>query len=437
MDHFTYQNGELFAEDVRVATIAQQVGTPVYIYSSATFTRHFKVFDDVLKDYDRKVCFAVKANGNLAVLKTLASQGCGADVVSAGEIRLARAAGIPACDIVFSGVGKTKAEIAYALEEEIFQFNAESRAELDALNAVAAEKGVKAPVALRVNPAVDPQTHEKISTGQKESKFGIAFEHVPEAYAYAASLPHLKVQGISMHIGSQLTSLIPFRRAFRAILQMTQDLRAAGHNIKTLDLGGGLGVPYGNEELIPPQPVDYARAVREEIGTFDGTLLFEPGRMIAANAGILVSEVIYLKDRYVIIDAGMNDLMRPAMYDAYHEIIPVCATQKDKKSEDRSPSEPSERQNVAHGTQSYHIVGPVCESSDIFAKSRPLSPAPKAGDLLAIRSCGAYGASMSNSYNARPLVPEVMVHGEQWAIIRERPPLEELTAGQPIPNWLG
>ncbi|MDG1286173.1 MAG: diaminopimelate decarboxylase [Rickettsiales bacterium] len=415
MDHFTYKNGQLHAENVALHEIAAQVGTPFYCYSSATFIRHFNVFNDVLGDYDHKVCFAVKANSNLAILKTLAAQGCGADTVSAGEIRAARKAGIPACDIVFSGVGKTKDEMAYALKEGIFQFNAESQAELNALNEVAGSLNLKAPVALRVNPAVDPQTHEKISTGQKESKFGIAFDVVREAYDYSASLPHLKVQGVSMHIGSQLTSLTPFRQAFRAILQMTNELRASGHGIQTLDLGGGLGVPYGDETQTPPLPTDYAKAVREEIGEFEGTLLFEPGRMIAANAGIMITKVIYLKDKYVIVDAAMNDLMRPALYDSYHEIVPVV-----ESNDTPAP---------------HHIVGPVCESSDIFGKDRPLVN-PKSEDLIAIRSCGAYGGSMSNEYNSRPMIPEILVNGADWAVIRKRPSYEEMIANQQMPDWL-
>lgn len=414
MDHFQYKNNFLHAEAVDLREIVQQVGTPFYCYSSATLTHHYRVFDDALNNYDRKICFAVKANSNLAVLKTLARQGCGADTVSAGEIRLARAAGIAAEDIVFSGVGKTKDEIAYALNEGIFQFNAESKAELDALNAMAQEMDVQAPLALRVNPAVDPKTHEKISTGQKESKFGIAFDEVKEAYGYAASLPNVDVQGITMHIGSQLTSLTPFRKAFRAILDMTQQLRADGHTIQTLDLGGGLGIPYGDEEVTPPTPKDYAQAVQDEIGAFDGTLLFEPGRMIAGNAGILVASVIFMKDHYAIIDAGMNDLMRPALYDAHHEIV-AC--------------------KQAENTHHYHIVGPVCESSDVFGKDRNL-PELTSQDLIAIRSCGAYGASMSNSYNARLLIPEVMVNGEQWAIIRQRPDYDSLLDNQKQPDWL-
>ena len=415
MDHFHYKNGQLYAEDVAITEIAARVGTPFYCYSTATFTRHYTVFNEALKDYDRKICFAVKANSSLAVLKTLAQLGCGADTVSAGEIHLARKAGIAPENIVFSGVGKTKDEMAYALREGIFQFNAESRAELGALNEVAQSLGKKAPVALRVNPAVDPQTHEKISTGQKESKFGIAFDAVREAYDFAASLPHLQVQGISMHIGSQLTSLTPFRQAFRAMLQMTNELRAAGHNIQTLDLGGGLGVPYGIESDAPPLPTAYAQAVYEEIGEFDGTLLFEPGRMIAANAGILVAQVIYLKDHYVIVDAGMNDLMRPALYDAYHEIVRCQASDA--------------------RCQRYHVVGPVCESSDIFGRDRELAEL-KSGDLLAFRSCGAYGGSMSNQYNARPLIPEVMVRGSDWAITRPRPSYDEMLANQKLPEWL-
>ncbi len=415
MDHFQYRNNQLFAEDVEITQLAAQVGTPFYCYSTATLIRHFNVFNDVLRDSDHKVFFAVKANSNLAVLRTLGRQGCGADTVSAGEIFKSLKAGISADNIVFSGVGKTAEEMRYALEQQIFQFNAESRAELALLNEVAATMQVQAPVALRVNPAIDPQTHEKISTGQKESKFGIAFDQVREAYDFAASLPHLKVQGISMHIGSQLTSLTPFRQAFRAILQMTNELRAAGHNIKTLDLGGGLGVPYGDEEQTPPLPHDYAQAVKEEIGTFDGTLLFEPGRMIAANAGILVAKVIYLKDNYAICDAGMNDLMRPALYDAYHEIIPV------EKS----------NQPLTH----YHVVGPVCESSDVFGKDRPL-PTLKAGDLIAFRSAGAYGGSMSNDYNARPITPEILVNGGKSSITRTRPSYDEMVLNQTMPDWL-
>lgn len=427
MDHFAHKHGQLHAEDVAISEIATQVGTPFYCYSTATLTRHFQVFDEALSAYKRKICFAVKANGNIAVVKTLASLGCGADTVSAGEIQLARRAGVAAENIVFSGVGKTKDEMAIALKEGIFQFNAESHAELDALNEVAAALGVKAPVALRVNPAVDPQTHEKISTGQKESKFGIAFDQVQASYAHAARLPALKVQGVSMHIGSQLTSLTPFRQAFRAMVQLVQELRAAGHHIATLDLGGGLGVPYGNETTAIPSPQEYAQAVREEIGEFDGTLMFEPGRMIVANAGILVSRVIYLKDRYVIIDAGMNDLVRPAMYDAYHEVV---------SCEVRGLSDENAKNSHLTPPTSYHLVGPVCESSDVFAKNRVLGFDPKAGDLIALRSAGAYGASMSNSYNARPLVAEVLVNGSKWAVIRQRPDFEEMLRLQSLPKWL-
>lgn len=421
MDHFQYKNGILHAEAVAIPELASQVGTPFYCYSTATLRRHFQIFDQALEGYERKICFAVKANSNLSVLKTLANAGAGADVVSEGEIRLALAAGVSPEKIVFSGVAKTKSEMRYALEQGIFQFNAESAAELDALNEVAGTMGVKAPVALRVNPDVDPKTHEKISTGQKENKFGIAFEAVKEAYAHAASLPHLNVQGVSMHIGSQLTSMIPFRRAFRAVLGLVNELRAEGHAIRTLDLGGGLGIPYGNESHIPPQPVDYAVAVREEIGDFDGTLLFEPGRMIAGNAGILVSQVIVVKStatrHFLMIDAGMNDLMRPAMYDAYHAIVPVTEMVKGQES------------------LLYDVVGPVCESSDIFGKAREL-PKLQQEDLVALRSCGAYGASMSNSYNARPLIPEVLVNGSQWAVVRQRPSYDEMIAHQQVADWV-
>jgi diaminopimelate decarboxylase len=419
MDHFVYRDGMLCAEEVAIAAIAAEVGTPFYCYSSATLTRHFRVFHEALEGYDRKICFAVKSNSNIAVLRTLAQAGAGADVVSGGEIRLALAAGIAPQNIVFSGVAKTKEEIAFALQQGIFQFNAESVFELRALNDVATSMGVIAPVALRVNPDVDPATHEKISTGQKENKFGIAMEQVHEAYALAASLPALKVQGVSMHIGSQLTSLTPFRQAFRAVLALVAELRAAGHPIHTLDLGGGLGIPYSSE-MAPPEPLEYAQAVKEEVGEFDGQLIFEPGRMIAGNAGILVSKVIGLKEsphkRFVMLDAGMNDLMRPALYDAYHEIIAVNSHQS-------SPV-----------TSHYDIVGPVCESSDIFGKDRAL-PVLAEGDLVAFRSCGAYGASMSNSYNARPLVPEVLVSGTQWAVVRRRPSYEEMMALQQFPEW--
>lgn len=429
MDHFTYKNGALHAEEVPVAEIAAKVGTPFYCYSTATLQRHFRVFDEALAAYARKICFAVKANGNVAVLKTLAQAGAGADVVSEGEIRLALAAGIAPQDIVFSGVAKTRSEMAFALKQGIFQFNAESAAELDSLNEVAGSLDKKAPVALRVNPDVDPKTHAKISTGRSENKFGIAFDQVKPLYAKAAALPHLTVQGVSMHIGSQLTDLTPFRQAFRAMVALTGELRADGHDIRTLDLGGGLGVPYGNEAETPPDPLAYAEAVKAEVGAFDGTLLFEPGRMIAGNAGILVTRVIYLKEtahkRFVMVDAGMNDLLRPALYGAWHEVV-LCALCDvlDGKA-----------QSTKHKAQNYDIVGPVCESSDVFATGRTLDD-PQAGDLLAFRTCGAYGASMSNQYNARALVPEVLVRGGEWAVIRRRPSYEEMMEWQAMPEWL-
>jgi diaminopimelate decarboxylase len=406
MDHFTYQNGALCAEDVPLNVIAEAVGTPFYCYSAATLERHFSVFDEALSSYNRKICFAVKANSNPAVIRLLGNLGAGADVVSGGEIRLALAAGITPENIVFSGVAKTREEMAFALSHNIFQFNVESAFELQQLNEVAASLGKKAAIALRVNPDVDPATHAKISTGQKENKFGIAMDQVAEIYALAASLPAIQVQGVSMHIGSQLTTLEPFRQAFRAVLKLVSELRAQGYAISTLDLGGGLGVPYGNHAT-PPDPVAYATAVKEEIGSFEGILIFEPGRMIAGNAGVLVSSVIGVKGKFLMLDAGMNDLMRPALYDAYHEVVAVTSHQ--------SP------------VTSYDIVGPVCESSDVFGKDRPL-PEMQRGDLVAIRSCGAYGASMSNTYNARPLIPEVMVRGSKWNLIRRRPSYEEMMA---------
>ena len=417
MDYFSYRDGEYCAEDVPLRAIAAEVGTPFYCYSTATLLRHYTQFAKALAAYKPRICFAVKSNGNLAVLKTLASAGAGADVVSEGELRLALKAGIPAAHCVFSGVAKTAAEMRFALQQGIFQLNAESAAELETLNAVAGEMGLCAPVALRVNPDVEAGTHAKISTGQKENKFGIAMEQAREIYRQAASLPHLDVQGVSIHIGSQLTSLEPFRQAFKRVRQLVEQLRADGHNIRTLDLGGGLGIPY-EEGAAPPSPQDYAAVVDETMRGFDGQLMFEPGRMIAGNAGVLVTTVLYVKQtehkRFLMVDAGMNDLMRPALYDAYHAILPVREGQG--------------------GVQPYDVVGPVCESSCIFAKNRAL-PESQAGDLLVLRSAGAYGASMSNSYNARLLVPEVLVKGNEFAVVRKRPDYEALFALQQLPQW--
>ena len=415
MDHFQYKNGVYHAEDVSLTALAESTGTPFYCYSSATLTRHYKVFSENFPQ--AKVCFAVKTNGSLAVLKTLAKLGAGADVVSEGEIRLARAAGMAACDIVFSGVGKTAAEMAYALDQDIFQFNVESEPELQLLNEVAKGKNKKARIAIRVNPDVDPKTHAKISTGQKETKFGIDMAQAMAAYRTARGLSHLDVQGVSMHIGSQLTRIEPFAQAFARVKHFVGELRADGFTIKTVDLGGGLGIPYGLDA--PPSPEEYAKTVKAELGDLGCQLVFEPGRMMAGNAGILVTRVIYVKKSthriFVIVDAGMNDLIRPAMYDAYHEILPV-------------------NQPAGEGVP-VDVVGPVCETSDIFAEQR-LLPLPKAGDLLVLRSAGAYGASMACNYNARLLPAEVMVNGAKHAVVRARQTYDDLLKRDALPNWL-
>ncbi len=417
MDHFTYKNDVLYAEDVALADIAKKVGTPFYCYSHATLTRHAQVFTDSLKRLKPLICFAVKANSNIAVLKTLAGYGLGADVVSEGELRRALAAGIPANKIVFSGVGKTKAEMAFALKQKIFQFNVESDRELLVLNAVAEKLKLRAPIALRVNPDVDAKTHAKISTGKKDNKFGIDIEIAPELYALAATLPGIAVQGVSVHIGSQLTSLLPFRAAYARVRALVESLRASGIAIRTIDLGGGLGVPYASDDT-PPPPAEYGALVSEMFGDFDAQFMFEPGRLICGNAGVLVTEVLYVKHAaktYVVVDAGMNDLMRPALYDAVHSIVPL---------------------NKSHAAKAVlSVVGPVCESTDVFVKD-VMIPLPEEGELLAFRTAGAYGASLSNSYNSRLLVPEVMVKGDKFSVIRPRPSYEDMLAAEKVPRWV-
>lgn len=419
MDHFQYKNGVYYAEDVSLERIAQEVGTPFYCYSTATLTRHYQVFAGHFADIGAKVCYAVKANGNLAVLRTLAKLGCGADVVSEGEIRLALAAGIKPENIVFSGVGKTAGEMAYALEQRIFQFNVESEPELELLSEVAIAKNTTAKIAVRVNPDVDPGTHAKISTGQKESKFGVAMSHALPVYRLASSLRGIEVQGVSVHIGSQLTKLEPFAQAFARVCGFVRDLRAEGFTIKTLDLGGGLGIPYGQEQ--PPLPDAYAEIVKRETAAIGCQLMFEPGRVLVGNAGILVSRVMYVKKSesrmFVIVDAAMNDLIRPTLYGAYHDIVPVKAPAGDAP------------------TELVDVVGPVCETGDIFAEQRLLK-LPDAGDLMVFRSAGAYGAAMSSTYNARPLVAEVMVNGSEYAVVRPRQTYEELLGRDRLPAWL-
>jgi diaminopimelate decarboxylase len=421
MDHFLYRNGELFAEDVPVADIVAAVGSPVYIYSTATLLRHFRLFDEALAGMDHVVCYAMKAASNQAILKTLAGAGAGMDVVSGGEYARAKAAGVPGDKIVFSGVGKTREEMRAALEGGIRQFNLESEPEMERLNEVAVAMGVQAPVTVRVNPDVDAKTHAKIATGKSENKFGIPISRAKEVYAHAASLPGLKVVGIDVHIGSQLTELEPFRLAYRKVADLTEALRAEGHDITRLDLGGGLGIPYTRSNEAPPLPVEYGALIKEELGHLGCEIEIEPGRLIAGNAGILVSEVIYVKSGegrdFLIIDAAMNDLVRPAMYEAHHDIIPVIEAQT---AVEQAPID---------------IVGPVCESGDTFAKQRMMPPL-KSGDLVAFRSAGAYGAVMASEYNSRPLIPEVLVNEHQFAVIRPRPTFDEMINRDTIPEWL-
>ncbi|MBQ4808388.1 diaminopimelate decarboxylase [Phaeobacter sp. HS012] len=421
MDHFLYRDGALYAEDVPVAEIAATVGTPFYLYSTATLLRHFHLFNDALKGMDHLVCYAMKAASNQAILKTLAQAGAGMDVVSQGEYLRAKAAGVPGDRIVFSGVGKTQDEIRTALSGGIRQFNVESEPEMDVINAVALELGVVAPITVRVNPDVDAKTHAKIATGKSENKFGIPIARAREVYARAASLPGLKVIGIDVHIGSQLTELAPFELAYQKVAELTEQLRADGHDIHRLDLGGGLGIPYTRSNDTPPLPVEYGAMVQRTLGHLGCEIEIEPGRLIAGNAGIMVSKVIYVKsgeDRdFLIIDGAMNDLIRPAMYEAYHDIVPVI-----------EPSAGVEQ-------RAYDIVGPVCETGDTFARHRDMPPL-EAGDLVAFRSAGAYGAVMASEYNSRPLIPEVLVNGDQFAVIRRRPDFDEMINRDTIPEWL-
>ncbi|MCT2540584.1 diaminopimelate decarboxylase [Sedimentimonas flavescens] len=421
MDHFLYRDGVLHAEDVAIPEIASAVGTPFYVYSTATLTRHFRLFDEALEGMDHLVCFAIKSNSNLAVLKVLGDLGAGMDVVSGGEYRRAKAAGVPGERIVFSGVGKTREEIRLVLEGGIRQFNVESEPELLAISEVASELGVSAPIAIRVNPDVDAKTHAKIATGKSENKFGIPIAKARAVYAMAAKLPGISVVGVDVHIGSQLTDLAPFEAAFTKVRELTLALREDGHDIRRLDLGGGLGIPYERSNAAPPLPLEYGAVIRRTVGDLGCEIEIEPGRLISGNAGIMVTSVIYLKQGegrdFLIVDAAMNDLVRPSMYDAHHDIIPVV--------------EP------APGTeaQPFDVVGPVCETGDTFAKGRALTPLD-AGDLVAFRSAGAYGAVMSSEYNSRPLIPEVLVNGDQFAVIRRRPSFEEMLARDSIPEWL-
>jgi diaminopimelate decarboxylase len=421
MDHFLYRDGVLHAEDVPVTEIAAAVGTPFYCYSTATLVRHFRLFDEALAGVDHLVCYAMKAASNQAILRTLAALGAGMDVVSGGEYMRARAAGVPGERIVFSGVGKTRQEMRLALEGGIRQFNVESEPEMRALSEVAVSLGVVAPITVRVNPDVDAKTHAKIATGKSENKFGVPLARARDVYAEAARLPGIDVVGIDVHIGSQLTDLEPFRLAYRKVAELTAMLRADGHDIRRLDLGGGLGIPYTRSNEAPPLPVEYGAMIREELGHLGCEIEIEPGRLIVGNAGILVSRVIYLKQGegrdFLILDAAMNDLIRPAMYDAWHDIVPVI---EPEPGGEKCP---------------YDVVGPVCESGDTFARGRMLPPLA-GGDLVAFRSAGAYGAVMAGEYNTRPLIPEVLVHGRDFAVIRARPGFDEMINRDTIPEWL-
>ncbi|MCW4116552.1 diaminopimelate decarboxylase [Aurantimonas sp. MSK8Z-1] len=421
MNHFQYRDGELFAEDVAVRRIAESVGTPFYCYSTATLTRHYRVFADAFADIDALVCYAMKANSNQAVLATLAGLGAGADVVSGGELTRAIRAGIAPEKIMFSGVGKTAEEIDLALGHDIFCFNIESEPELEAVSARAVALGRQAHVSVRINPDVDARTHAKISTGKKADKFGIAFERTDAVYERARQLPGLVVSGIDMHIGSQITELAPFDEAFARLAELVRALRAKGHAISHVDVGGGLGVPYRHREAPPPEPFAYAEIVKRHVRDLDCKVVFEPGRLIAANAGILVTRVVYVKEAqaktFVIVDAAMNDLVRPTLYGAWHDIAPVTEPSPDA------------------ATLVADVVGPVCESGDFLAQERALDPVAP-GDLLFVSTAGAYGAVQAGTYNSRPLVPEVMVKGDAFAVVRPRQTVEDLIALDRLPPWL-
>ncbi|WP_430250926.1 diaminopimelate decarboxylase [Neorhizobium sp. DAR64860/K0K1] len=422
MNHFHYIDGVLHAENVAIPEIAKAVGTPFYVYSTATLERHYKVFAQAFSDVDAMVCYAMKANSNQAVLKTLAKLGAGVDVVSGGELRRALAAGIPASRIMFSGVGKTVAEMDLALEAGIYCFNVESEPELEVLNLRALKVGKRAHVSFRINPDVDAGTHAKISTGKKENKFGIAYDRARDVYAHAATLPGIEVTGIDMHIGSQITELQPFEDAYRLLRELVDVLRGDGHTISHVDVGGGLGIPYKDDNTPPPLPDAYAETIKRQLRTLDCKIVTEPGRLIVGNAGILVTEVIYVKDggekTFVIVDGAMNDLIRPTLYEAYHSIRPVVVP-------------PADAPRIKGD-----VVGPVCETGDYLALDREMAE-PKPGDLIAVGSAGAYGAVQAGTYNSRLLVPEVLVKGSEFHVIRPRGSYEDLIGLDSVPAWLG
>jgi diaminopimelate decarboxylase len=415
--HFQYRGERLFAEDVDVTGLADTVGTPFYVYSAATLRRHMRVMQEAFAGIETLVAYAMKANSNQAVLTLLGRQGAGADVVSGGELERAIAAGIPPERIVFSGVGKTVAEMRRALELGILCFNLESEPELERLSQVAQGLGKVAPVSVRINPDVDAGTHAKISTGKKENKFGIPFARAREVYARIAALPGVRAVGVDMHIGSQITDMRPFDNAFALLAELVRDLRAAGHDLHHVDVGGGLGIPYHHDEAAPPDPLAYAEVVRRHIAPLGLTLVLEPGRLIAGNAGILVTRVEYVKEgdkTFVIVDAAMNDLIRPTLYEAHHDIQPVVHSNRPAIQAD--------------------IVGPVCETGDFIAQNRRIEGVEE-GDLLAVMSAGAYGAVMASTYNSRPLIPEVLVDGDRWHVIRPRKSITELIALDSVPDW--
>ncbi|MBJ6127056.1 diaminopimelate decarboxylase [Microvirga splendida] len=422
MHHFAYRDGVLHAEGVDLRRLADEVGTPFYCYSSATLERHYRVFAEAFADTDALVCYAMKANSNQAVLKTLGRLGAGMDIVSEGELRRALAAGVPGERIVFSGVGKTRPEMAFALDSGILCFNVESEPELAAISEVAVSKGMRAPVSIRINPDVDAKTHAKISTGKSENKFGIPIARAREVYARAASLKGIAVTGVDMHIGSQITDLAPYDNATALLAELARDLMADGHKLHHIDLGGGLGVPYREDNEPPPDPQAYAAIIKRHTKDLGLKLVFEMGRLIAGNAGVLVARVIYVKEGadkpFVIVDAAMNDLIRPTLYEAHHDIKPVA---------EASANTP---RIVAD------VVGPVCETGDYLALSRDM-PQVKAGDLIAIMTAGAYGAVQANTYNTRLLVPEVLVRGDDHAVVRPRPTYDDLIGLDRVPGWLG
>ena len=426
MDEFGYHDGALHAEQVSIEALAETVGTPFYCYSAATLRHHYHVLDAALAENglsDRLICYSVKANSNLAVIATLAQMGAGADIVSQGELRRALQAGVPPEKIVFSGVGKTAEEMRAALEAGILQFNVESLSEIDLLAETASAFGKTAEIALRVNPDIEAGTHKKISTGTAETKFGIAWEEAEAGFAHARALDGVEAVGIDIHIGSQITDLTPFRRAFEKVGALLSALRADGHDIRRLDLGGGLGVPYARHEdgdnALPPEPRAYAQLIAETLGASGCTIMLEPGRLIAANAGILVTSVVRCKQgqakNFMIVDAAMTELVRPTLYDAHHPIAPVL---KDESA-----------------TKNWDVVGPVCETGDFLGLDRAL-PVLQPGALLAIFAAGAYGAVLGSAYNTRLAAPEVLVDGDKWQVVRARPDYEALLAGEAIPDWL-